>query len=112
MLSYHAQPFILLLFLASQSKAANLCSLCETLYDFPKRWDFQLESDPILTCRDLYFSMITLNPAGNDCIEQKSKYQSTCCADEEKTPEDFPTLSPSTENLIGTEPECLICGTL
>ena len=99
----------LLLLIAS---ARSLCTLCETISDIPERWDFILEIDPVLTCKDVYFSLITLNAASNECIDRKRKYQRACCDDEEPNPNDFPTFPPTTKTLVGFEPDCLLCGTL
>ena len=92
--------------------ARSLCTLCETIYDIPERWDFILEIDPVLTCKDVYFSLITLNAASNECIDRKSKYQLACCDDEEPNPNDFPTFPPASKTPVGFEPDCLLCGTL
>ena len=87
--------------------SANICSLCETPTDFPKRWTYRFPDGR--TCKDLYLALGRFSPTSASCISQKDLYQSACCDDAEPEFVHPPSAAPSRTQ--GDEPVCKICKT-
>jgi hypothetical protein len=89
---------------------SEICPLCETPADLPKRWNFRLQDGR--TCRDVYLALGSLDANDSVCQTDKQVAQELCCSVEE--PEPFsvpPTLAPVYNGPFGNEPDCPICGT-
>jgi hypothetical protein len=90
---------------------SEICPLCETAADLPKRWGFKLQDGR--TCRDVYLALAALDVQHTQCEVDKQEAQGLCCQDEEPEPFNFPpAASPVYSGQVGGEPDCPICGTM
>jgi hypothetical protein len=97
--------------LFSLVQSAEICPLCETLGDFPKRWGFQLKDGR--TCQAVYSALLSLDGDSSQCQAEKQVAQELCCGEAEPDPFDLPPGSaPVYSGPSGDEPNCPICGTM
>jgi hypothetical protein len=90
---------------------SELCPLCETAADMPKRWGFKLQDGR--TCRDVYLALAALDVQHSECEAGKREAQALCCQYDEPEPFYFPpSASPVYSGQVGAEPDCPICGTM
>lgn len=96
--------------LFSLVQSAQICPLCETPADFPKRWGFQLQDGR--TCQAVYSALLSLDGNGSECQAGKQVAQELCCGEDEPEPFDLsPAARPVYGGPFGDEPDCPICGT-
>jgi hypothetical protein len=92
--------------------AGNMCPLCGSVFNIPKRWDFPVSASPYTTCRDVYFKLGAMSITNTQCQPQQEKYQAVCCNDDLPTGWDVPVPpTPAPESDTGNEPLCRICTT-
>lgn len=90
------------------ANAGEICSLCGTVYDLPKRWDHQVDSSR-KTCRDIFFEVGYLSLQHPSCDSKRKLYQSVCCDDNLPAGSYISPTPPPVSTQYGEEPQCSIC---
>jgi hypothetical protein len=99
------------LMLLNVSEAGNICPLCGSVFNVPKRWDYPVSKSPYTTCRDIYFELGAMSITNNQCHPKQKKYQAVCCNDDIPPGWDVPPTPSPVSSETGNEPMCRICKT-
>jgi hypothetical protein len=97
--------------LLNVSEAGNICPLCGSVFNVPKRWDYPVSKSPYTTCRDIYFELGAMSITNNQCHPKQKKYQAVCCNDDIPPGWDVPPTPSPVSSETGNEPMCRICKT-
>jgi hypothetical protein len=103
---------IAFLMVVDDVQGGQFCALCGSAYEFPKRWDYPVDSDvtPWKTCQDVFFEMGSMDIYDSMCPIMQQRYKDVCC--NEQLPTGWAVHKMPAPKMIekGTEPVCKLCG--